>query len=87
MMYPIQARTYCKHLKKLTKKSISDLGQQGSHLQSQLLVHREVSRGDGLIRLISQQQPLPIGLPPDLEREIQPMDGERGRTKVKKRWR
>lgn len=39
---------------------LSDLSQQGSHLQSQFLVDREVSRHNGLISLISQQQPLPL---------------------------
>lgn len=54
----------------------SDLSQQGSHLQSQFLVDGEVTRHNGLICLISQQQPLPLRLPPDLEREVQPGDGK-----------
>ncbi|KAF3842401.1 hypothetical protein F7725_024352 [Dissostichus mawsoni] len=37
-----------------------DLGQQGSHFQSQFLVDREVSRYNSLICLIGQQQPLPL---------------------------
>lgn len=38
----------------------SDLSQQGSHLQSQFLVDGEVTRHNGLVCLIGQQQPLPL---------------------------
>lgn len=38
----------------------SDLSQQGCHLQSQFLVDGEVTRHNGLVCLIGQQQPLPL---------------------------
>lgn len=55
---------------------ISDLGEQGGHFQSQLLVDGKVSRYDGFVGLIGQQQPLPLRLPPHLEREVEPGDGK-----------
>lgn len=51
---------------KYTLGGRSDLSQQGSHLQSQFLVDGEVTRHNGLVCLIGQQQPLPLWLPSPL---------------------
>ena len=61
-----------KHIREKTPCSLVDLGKQGRHLQSQLLVDGEVSSDDGLVGLEGQEESLPLRLPPHLEREIQP---------------
>lgn len=51
---------------------VTDLSKQGRHLQGELLVDREVSCCDGLVGLISQEQPLSLGLTSHLKREVEP---------------
>lgn len=53
-----------------------DLRHEGSHLQSQLLVHREVALLDLVIHLVGQQEALPLRFSFHLSPETQSGQGQ-----------
>lgn len=54
----------------------TDLRHEGSHLKSQLFVHREVALLNFIIHLVRQQEALSLGLSLHLRSETQPVQAQ-----------